>query len=102
MTKKFKLTIEMSDDNVLSVDWDQQNMSYTEMLGFLEVAKDHIKDSQDDETETVEEDGWECEDCGRELDPSKDKVCPQCGEEVFYGEEEADTEDDDSISDGEF
>lgn len=75
MAEKFELKVYISDDNVLSVDWDQENVSYAEMLGFLEVAKDHIKDSQDDEGETTEE-GWECEDCGRELDPAKDRIWP--------------------------
>ncbi len=49
MTKKFVLTVELTeaqdgeDHGMLSVSWDKEGMSYAEMLGFIELAKDHIK-----------------------------------------------------------
>ncbi|MFH1788520.1 MAG: hypothetical protein ABH834_03990 [Candidatus Altiarchaeota archaeon] len=47
MTEKLVVTVELKgekDKGVLSVDWEKENLTYFEMLGFLEVAKDRIKE----------------------------------------------------------
>jgi len=47
MAKKCVVRIEMAgegDSGLLSVGWDKENMSYAEMLGYLEIAKDRIKE----------------------------------------------------------
>ncbi|MBD3261200.1 MAG: hypothetical protein GF334_05875 [Candidatus Altiarchaeales archaeon] len=52
MTKKFVLMVELKEkeeetgNGVLSVSWDKEGMTYPEMLGYLEMAKDHIKEKE--------------------------------------------------------
>lgn len=45
MKKSFVLEVVKDEKNKgLSVQWDSSNMTYAEMLGYLEIAKDRLKE----------------------------------------------------------